>query len=96
MLFIGLAASSIFVSSFFPFYSFILWVGVVGLGSSDGKGVNRSLPALHYQPFLNNNNNNLIHSRNIVIIVAVKKIHEREMKYAENDEHEMKSRSHIR
>ena len=53
--------------------------------------MNRSLPALHYQPFFNNNNNYLIHSRNIVIIVAVKKIHECEMKYAGYEEHEMKS-----
>ena len=36
----------------FPFSSFILWVGIVRLGSSDRLGVNRSLPALHYQPFL--------------------------------------------
>ena len=43
----------------FPFSYFILWVGIVGLRSSDGKGVNRSLPAFHCQHFL------------IIIIIAV-------------------------
>ena len=33
-------------------FSSILWVGIVGLGSSDSYGVNRSLPALQCQPFL--------------------------------------------
>ena len=37
---------------FFPLFSLILWVGIVELGSSDWYGVNRSLPALHCQPFL--------------------------------------------
>ena len=36
-------------STAFPFSYFVLWIGIVGLGSSDEKGVNRSLPAL---PFL--------------------------------------------
>ena len=36
----------------FPFSSFILWVGIVRLGSSELEGVNRSLPALHDQSFL--------------------------------------------
>ena len=34
-LFIGLAARSIFVSYSFPFFFFHLWVGIVGLGSSN-------------------------------------------------------------
>ena len=34
-LFIGLAASSLFVSCCFTFFSFILWDGIVGLWSSD-------------------------------------------------------------
>ena len=36
----------------FPFSSFILWVGIVGLGSSDWLGVNHCLPALHCQAFV--------------------------------------------
>ena len=34
-LFIGLAAGSLLSPSVFPFSSFFLWVGIVGLGSSD-------------------------------------------------------------
>ena len=54
-LFIGLAARSFFVSCCFPYLFFhsMGWccgVGVVGL-TTPGL-VNRSLPALHYQPFL--------------------------------------------
>ena len=37
---------------FFPFSSFLLWVGIVALGSLDWMGVNCSLPALHSRPFL--------------------------------------------
>ena len=49
-------------------------------------------PSLALPTFFNNNNNNyLIHSRNIVIVLAVRKIREREMKYAGYEEHEMKS-----
>ena len=51
----------LFISADFPFYSFILWVSIMRLWSSDWKGVNRfnrSLPAMHGQPFFNNNNNN--------------------------------------
>ena len=50
--FIGLTACSHLTLTFFPFSSFILNVFIVGLGSSDWKGVNRSLPALHWQPIL--------------------------------------------
>ena len=35
MLFIGLAAGSHLSLTIFPFSSFILWVGIVGMGSSD-------------------------------------------------------------
>ena len=42
-----------FVSStVFHFSSFLLWVGIVGLGSLDWEGVNHSLPALCCWPFL--------------------------------------------
>ena len=41
-----------FLSTVFPFYSFPLWVGGVGLGSSDWWGINLPLPALHCQSFL--------------------------------------------
>ena len=51
-LYIGLAGHSLFVSTCFPFLFFHTMVGIVGLGSSDKRGVNRSLPALHYQLFL--------------------------------------------
>ena len=52
--FIGLAARSLFVSSCFAFSSFILRVGIVGLGSSDWSH-SSSFPI---PTFLNNNNNN--------------------------------------
>ena len=42
---------------FFPFSSFCLYVGIVGLGSLNWWGVYHSLSALHCQPFLNSNNN---------------------------------------
>ena len=52
--FIRLAARSLFVSLWcpLPFSSFILWVSIMELGSSDSSGVNHSLPAMHCQPFL--------------------------------------------
>ena len=40
-----------FSSTVFLFSSFVLWVGIVGLGSSDGQGFNRSLPTLHSLTF---------------------------------------------
>ena len=66
----------LFVSSFlsppiFLFSSFILWFVIMGLGSSDWYCVNRSLPALHYQPFFNNNNNNLWTNNTILLIQMV-------------------------
>ena len=42
----------------FPFSSFFLEVGIVGLGSLHWWAANRSFPALHCRRFNNNNNNN--------------------------------------
>ena len=50
-LLIGLPDLSLFVSYCFPFSSFIQWVGVVGLGSTDWKSVNLSRPAWPCQFF---------------------------------------------
>ena len=47
------SCSLLFLSpAVFPFSSFILWVVIVGLGSSDLSGVNHSLQVLHCQPIL--------------------------------------------
>ena len=66
-IFIGLAARSLFVSyTDFPFSWFILLVGIVGFGSSDWQGVNRSLPPSVALPtFFDNNNNNNNNANNI-------------------------------
>ena len=75
----------LFLPFLLSFYGLVLW----GWGlQTDIVLIALSQPCITN---LFNDNNYLIHSRNIEIIVAVKKIHEREMKYAGNEEHEMKS-----
>ena len=70
------------------FYLLVLW----GWGlRADRVLISLSQPCITNHFNNKKNNNYLIRSRNIAIIVAVKKIHEREMKYARNEEREMKS-----
>ena len=60
--------ASFFLSTFFPFSSFFLYGGIVGLGVIGliGWGVNRSLPAVHCGPFFNYNNDNSNHGSDIL------------------------------
>ena len=50
--FIGQLLAPFLSPAVFSFSSFVLWIGIVGLGSSDRWAVNHSIPSLHSQPFL--------------------------------------------